>query len=125
MLKVITSRWVLGITLGILLLATFETAYSKDVMVKIPSSRIKRSTKVLGMRTFAGKLIAVKMIRGLRNKVKVKVLDIMKKPQIELKNGEIIYPEEIHFFYTKKKSYKKSYKKLKQPITYRAPEGDD
>lgn len=125
MLKKNAHKWIFGLTLGIFLFSVSGMAYSKAKYVKIPVQKISAITKVIALKTYEGKVIPVQMIKGLTKIVKIKAYKILSKPQLELKSGEIVYPEEIKFFISKaKKSSKKSmFNKIKKH--FRAPEGDD
>ena len=63
---------------------------------KIPVETVKSSTKALGLETYEGRKIALSAVKK-KWFTKKTLHEVLKRDQIELKNGEIIYPEEVEF----------------------------
>ncbi len=71
-----------------------EASKSKEVSVyKVTNKGLK---KAKGMVTWNGASISIAKVKKLRRK-KNNMLDILRRAQIELLSGEIIYPEEVRF----------------------------
>jgi hypothetical protein len=65
-------------------------------IVKITTEKVTKSTKAAGLELGSGRKIHIDRVVKRRFKKK-KVSEILRRDQIELTNGEIIYPEEVQF----------------------------
>ena len=69
---------------------------SAGKMVKVSTEQVTKKTKALGLETYEGRTIDLDSVkkRFFRKKT---VAEILNRAQIELKSGEIVYPEEVQF----------------------------
>lgn len=65
-------------------------------IVKVTTEKVTKSTKAEGLELGSGRKIHIDRVVKRRFKKK-RVSEILRRDQIELTNGEIIYPEEVQF----------------------------
>jgi len=103
-----------------MLIATFivfvgmEVAHAKIEKISVKS--INPTTKAAGFQTFEGKVLRVGDLENSRRRV-IQAVKVIKGDFIEMKNGEIFYPEEIEFVF--------SVKGRKFPSRFKAPKEDE
>lgn len=69
------------------------SAQSVETLEKVPASRVAPSAEVDSLELYDGDRISVVQIRRRNNSAG----SILGNSQIELNNGEIVYPEEVRF----------------------------
>ncbi len=75
--------------------ASGEKAPTVKVLEKIPVELVKSAAVVTALETYYGKLIKMKEVSNMPSFSSMG--NILSKNQIELKGGEVVYPEEIEF----------------------------
>lgn len=68
-------------------------AQSVETLEKVPATRVEASAEVDSLELYDGDRINVIQIRRRTNRAG----EILGQSQIELNNGEIVYPEEVRF----------------------------
>jgi len=69
---------------------------SAGKMKKVSTEQVTKKTKALGLETYEGRTIDINSVKKRFFKKKT-VAEILNRAQIELKSGEIVYPEEVQF----------------------------
>lgn len=95
-------------------------------IVKVETKKVTKKTEAAGIELETGRKIHMDKIVKRRWKKK-KVSEILRRDQIELTNGEIIYPEEVQFALVPETRLVRVHMEGKAPRgdDERAPRGDD
>lgn len=91
-----------------------EVANAKIEKISVKS--VNPMTKAAGFQTFEGKILRAGDLENSKRRI-VQATKVIKGDFIEMKNGEIFYPEEIEFVF--------SVKNRKFPSTFKAPKEDE
>ena len=81
------------------LFITMDMAFAQ--IEKISVSQVNAATKAAGFKTFGGKLLRTRDLQITNHKI-IQAQKVIKTDFIEMKDGEIYYPEEIEFVYSVK-----------------------
>lgn len=95
----------------VVMFAATEISHAK--IEKISVKKINILTKAAGFQTFRGKVLRAGDLESSKQRV-VQAVDVIKKDFIEMKDGEIYYPEEIEYVY-----------QVKGIRTFKAPKEDE
>jgi len=95
-------------------------------IVKVETKKVTKSTKAAGLELESGRKIHLDRVVKRRFKKK-RISEILRRDQIELTNGEIIYPEEVQFALVPETRLIRVQMEEKAPRgdDERAPRGDD
>lgn len=95
-------------------------------IVKVSTKKVTKSTKAAGLELETGRKIHIDRVVKRRFKKK-KISEILRRDQIELTSGEIIYPEEVQFALVPETRLIRVHMAAKAPRgdDERAPRGDD
>lgn len=108
--------------IGMLITGSYgaEAANYKKVtkVVKVVTKKVTKKTQALALQLDSGRRVHLDLIVKRRFKKK-RVSEILKRAQIELKSGEVIYPEEVKYALVKKTNF------VRVIMEGRAPRGDD
>ncbi|WP_372654992.1 hypothetical protein [Halobacteriovorax sp.] len=80
----------------VVIFAATEMSHAK--IEKISVQQVSPSTKAAGFQTYRGQILKAGNLGDSRNRV-VNASDVIKKDFIEMKDGEIYYPEEIEYVF--------------------------
>ncbi|OUR97816.1 hypothetical protein A9Q84_06350 [Halobacteriovorax marinus] len=103
-----------------MLIAAFVVFLGMEVanakIQKISVKNVKPTTRAAGFQTFAGQILRTGDLEIARRRV-IQAEKVIKGDFIEMKNGEIFYPEEIEFVF--------SIKAAKGPRIFKAPKEEE
>lgn len=94
-------------------------------IVKVQTKKVTKTTKAEGLELETGRKIHLDRVVKRRFKKK-RISEILRRDQIELTNGEIIYPEEVQFaLVPETRLIRVQMEKSPRGDDERAPRGDD
>ena len=107
MTRILIGLWIFTASL---LMSHGTLAGEKTVIVsgsyeRIPVALARKVKNAQALETFYGEVINVSEIQGLNSR---NIQQVLRRHQIELRDGEIFYPEEIEFLLTKPGSIQKA-----------------
>lgn len=94
------------------ILFIMSTAHAGEGLVRVAKSQFAASMMARGLETYRGEVIGMREIDR-----PAQVLEVLKRPSIETKDGTIYYPEEIEFILIKSQGLRGDKE--------RAPHGDE
>ncbi|MCP4912862.1 MAG: hypothetical protein GY909_07065 [Oligoflexia bacterium] len=74
----------------------FDLYKNIDQVEKVEVKKVKASTRAVGFETFAGDVLSLQDVKKKWFKKKT-LKEVLSRTEIELINGQIIYPEEVEF----------------------------
>ncbi|PIK15906.1 hypothetical protein [Halobacteriovorax sp. JY17] len=95
----------------VVIFAATEISHAR--IEKISVKKVNPATEAAGFQTFRGKILRAGDLENSARRV-VKAEDVIKKDFIEMKDGEIYYPEEIEYVF-----------QVKGGQTFKAPKEDE
>jgi hypothetical protein len=74
----------------------YKELQDPDLIIRLEAQRVNKETEAAGMETYHGQVISLQDIKK-RFFQKKTIAEVLSRSQIELSNGEIVYPEEVRF----------------------------
>lgn len=106
------------------MIALGNPVQAKENKVKrVRAERVTTKTDAKGIETYGGRIVKLSSIKKKLFRKKT-IVEILNRGQIELSNGEILYPEEVEFALVPE-SQRKPIDVARIPDDERAPKDDD